>query len=98
MEVRETGFEGCIVFQPTVFEDERGYFLETFNQQSFLEALGTKVSFVQDNQSFSYRGVIRAIHYQRGQHAQSKLVRVLNGRVLDVVSERAQLHLENIFL
>tara|TARA_R110002020_G_scaffold122487_7_gene278037 strand:- start:48744 stop:49289 length:546 start_codon:yes stop_codon:yes gene_type:complete len=84
MKIKKTGLEGCVVLEPTVFEDGRGYFFESFNHKRFAEAVGTEVSFVQDNQSFSHRGVVRAIHYQVGQYAQAKLVRVLNGLVLDV--------------
>lgn len=70
--------------EPTVFEDERGYFLESFNKQTFETAIGATINFVQDNQSFSNYGVIRALHYQTGEFAQAKLVRVLSGTVLDV--------------
>lgn len=80
----ETKLKGCFILEPTVYEDERGYFMETFNQERFNRAIGYKVHFVQDNQSFSTKGVIRGLHYQTGEHAQAKLVRVLSGRVLDV--------------
>jgi dTDP-4-dehydrorhamnose 3,5-epimerase len=81
---KETNLKGCFILEPNVFEDERGYFLESFNKDRFSEGIGKNVNFVQDNQSFSYKGVIRAIHYQMGDHAQAKLVRVLSGIVLDV--------------
>jgi dTDP-4-dehydrorhamnose 3,5-epimerase len=84
MKISQTGLEGCFILEPTVFEDERGYFLETYHKSRFQEAIGKQVNFVQDNQSFSKYGVIRALHYQKGEFAQAKLVRVLQGRVLDV--------------
>lgn len=75
---------GCALLQPKVIQDERGYFMESFNEKTFAEKTGHQVHFVQDNQSFSTRGVLRGLHYQTGQHAQAKLVRVLRGEVLDV--------------
>lgn len=84
MIVKETRLNGCFVLEPTVFNDERGYFMESFNKEKFNSAIGTEVHFVQDNQSFSTKGVIRALHYQVGEFAQAKLVRVLSGKVLDV--------------
>jgi dTDP-4-dehydrorhamnose 3,5-epimerase len=84
MKVTETELKGCFILEPTLFKDERGYFFESFNAKIFNEAIGEEVVFVQDNQSYSSYGVIRAIHYQRGDFAQAKLVRVLSGRVLDV--------------
>jgi dTDP-4-dehydrorhamnose 3,5-epimerase len=84
MPFRETPLPGLWIFEPRVFEDERGYFFESFNQQIFEEHLGQPVRFVQDNQSKSGYGVIRGLHFQRGDYAQAKLVRVLSGRVLDV--------------
>ncbi len=84
MPFRETPLPGLWIFEPRVFEDERGYFFESFNQQIFEEHLGHPVRFVQDNQSKSGYGVIRGLHFQRGDYAQAKLVRVLSGRVLDV--------------
>jgi len=80
----ETELKGCFIIEPKVFEDERGYFFESFNHKSFCEAIGQEVTFVQDNQSFSKRGVLRGLHFQKGEHAQAKLVRVLQGSVLDV--------------
>ena len=85
MNITETALKGCFIIEPILFEDERGYFLESYNQKVFDNFLKEKVSFVQDNQSFSKRGVVRALHYQTGAHAQAKLVRVLHGEVLDVV-------------
>lgn len=85
MTFTETKLKGCFVLEPNVFKDKRGFFFESYNKQVFDEGIGTEVNFVQDNQSFSTKGVIRAIHYQIGEHAQAKLVRVLQGEVLDVV-------------
>ena len=84
MTVSETNLKGCFLLEPKVFEDDRGYFMESYNTENFNSAIGSDVHFVQDNQSFSSKGVIRALHYQLGAHAQSKLVRVLKGTVLDV--------------
>ena len=84
MKATETELKGCFIFEPQVYEDSRGYFFEPFNHNRFCKAIGKRVDFVQDNQSFSKKGVIRALHYQVGDHAQAKLVRVLLGRVLDV--------------
>ena len=79
-----TKLEDCFIIEPKVILDERGYFMESFNEKSFQKGIGQKVHFVQDNQSFSSKGVLRGLHYQTGEHAQSKLVRVLEGEVLDV--------------
>ena len=84
MKVEKTKLEGCFILEPELFKDDRGYFFESFNAHKFNSVIGQKITFVQDNQSFSLRGVIRAIHYQIGEHAQAKLVRVLNGKVLDI--------------
>ncbi|MDT0620934.1 dTDP-4-dehydrorhamnose 3,5-epimerase [Croceitalea vernalis] len=84
MKVTETQIEGCFILEPQVFEDKRGYFFESFNQEKFEKITGAKPFFVQDNQSFSERGVLRGLHFQKGQYAQAKLVRVLEGEVLDV--------------
>jgi dTDP-4-dehydrorhamnose 3,5-epimerase len=84
MKVTETELKGCFILEPALFKDERGYFFESFNVKNFNDAIGGQVTFVQDNQSYSSYGVVRAIHYQRGDFAQAKLVRVLSGRVLDV--------------
>ena len=84
MKARETKLKGCFILEPEIYEDSRGYFFEPFNHNRFCEAIGKQVDFVQDNQSFSKKGVIRALHYQVGEHAQAKLVRVLQGKVLDV--------------
>lgn len=84
MEIRTTAITGCFEIRPQVFEDERGYFFESFNQEKFEKATGATPFFVQDNQSFSTKGVLRGLHFQEGEHAQAKLVRVLEGEVLDV--------------
>ena len=81
--VTPCGIKGLYVIEPTVFKDERGYFVETYNQNDFKEA-GLDMVFVQDNQSMSVKGVLRGLHFQKGEHAQAKLVRVLEGTVLDV--------------
>jgi len=81
----ETRLKGCFVLEPKIFEDERGYFFESFNHREFCEAIGQEINFVQDNQSFSKRGVLRGLHYQKGEHAQAKLVSVQQGRIQDVV-------------
>jgi dTDP-4-dehydrorhamnose 3,5-epimerase len=85
MRVEETPLKDCFIIYNTVFRDERGYFFESFNKKTFSEKTGLEVDFVQDNQSRSQYGVLRGLHFQKGDHAQAKLVRVLEGRVLDVV-------------
>ncbi len=84
MTIKETKLKGCFVLEPNVFNDNRGYFFESFNKNTFEKFIGQKINFVQDNQSHSVFGVVRALHYQRGDHAQAKIVRVLSGTVLDV--------------
>lgn len=84
MNATETKLKGCYILEPKVFNDDRGYFLESFNSKKFNELLGVDIKFVQDNESFSSKGVVRGLHYQLGQHAQAKLVRVVKGEVLDV--------------
>jgi len=80
----KTDLPGLLVFEPNVFEDSRGYFFESYNEKVFLDA-GIDFRWVQDNQSSSTYGVIRGLHYQLPPYAQSKLVRVLRGKILDVV-------------
>ena len=80
----ETGFEGMLVYEPNVFEDERGFFLESYNKQVF-EKEGLMANFVQDNRSKSHKGVLRGLHFQIGDAAQAKLVTVLQGEVIDFV-------------
>lgn len=84
MNFEPTAIKDCYVISPKLFEDERGYFFESFNQEAFSKATGITRKFVQDNQSKSQFGVVRGLHAQKGEHAQAKLVRVLAGEVLDV--------------
>lgn len=84
MIVSQTGFNGLLVLEPKVHGDSRGYFMESYNKQTFLDA-GIDINWVQDNQSRSSKGVLRGLHYQREPHAQAKLVRVLVGTILDAV-------------
>ena len=84
MKVTETKLKGCFVIEPKVFKDSRGYFFESFNQKTFEELTGQDGHFVQDNQSASSYGVLRGLHFQKGEHAQAKLVRVIEGKVFDV--------------
>ncbi|MBQ4211152.1 MAG: dTDP-4-dehydrorhamnose 3,5-epimerase [Prevotella sp.] len=79
----ETEIQGVYVLEPRVFQDARGYFMETWNQADFDKHIG-KVTFIQDNESKSSYGVLRGLHYQKGEFSQAKLVRVIKGRVLDV--------------
>lgn len=78
-----TKIKDVVIFEPRIFTDDRGYFFETYNEKLFNDN-GITAKFVQDNQSKSSYGVIRGLHFQKGEHAQAKLVRVLQGRVLDV--------------
>ncbi|MGN6486334.1 MAG: dTDP-4-dehydrorhamnose 3,5-epimerase [Devosia sp.] len=84
MQVSRLDIDGLLVFEPRVFDDERGAFFESFNLAQFREATGLEVDFVQDNQSISRRNVLRGLHYQTEPHAQGKLVRVARGAVWDV--------------
>ena len=83
MKFVNTPIEGLVIIEPTVFGDNRGYFLESYNKKKFEEAIG-KVSFVQDNESKSAKGVLRGLHFQKLPFAQAKLVRCIEGRVLDI--------------
>lgn len=83
MNIIKTSIEGVVIIEPRLFKDERGYFFESFNQREFEEKV-CKTTFVQDNESKSGYGVIRGLHYQKPPFAQSKLVRVIKGAVLDV--------------
>ena len=85
MEVKKTGIEGVLIIEPKVFGDERGYFFESFNAKEFKERTCIDVNFVQDNESKSRYGVLRGMHFQLPPYTQSKLVRVVKGKVLDVV-------------
>lgn len=84
MKVIETGLEDCVVIEPRIYGDSRGYFFESYNQKRFKELTGIDVHFIQDNQSRSDRGVLRGLHFQKGEFAQAKLVRVIQGKVLDI--------------
>lgn len=84
MQIIETGIQGLVEIQPKVFGDERGYFFESYREDTLSSYFGEKISFIQDNQSYSTKGVLRGLHLQQGDHAQGKLVRVLKGKVLDV--------------
>ncbi|HIC30409.1 MAG TPA: dTDP-4-dehydrorhamnose 3,5-epimerase [Flavobacteriaceae bacterium] len=80
----ETKLKDCYILEPTVFGDSRGYFFESYNKQTFDNLINQNVNFVQDNESFSSRGVLRGLHSQKGEFAQAKLVRVTKGEVLDI--------------
>ncbi len=84
MKVTQTSIPGVLLLEPKVFGDERGFFMESFNQRAFNDAVGQEVRFVQDNHSRSSKGVLRGLHYQVPPHAQGKLVRVTQGAVFDV--------------
>ena len=84
MKLIKTDIEGVVIIEPTLYADSRGYFFESFNQQRFDELVGRHIRFVQDNESRSTRGVVRGLHFQRAPHAQSKLLRVVRGTILDV--------------
>ncbi len=83
MEIIKTEIEGLIIIKPKVFEDDRGYFFESWNKEAFRNN-GLEIDFVQDNESFSSKGVVRGLHFQNPPFAQGKLVRVIQGSVLDV--------------
>lgn len=85
MKVTETYLKGCFIIEPEIFTDERGAFFESFNKKKFKEKTGLNVDFVQDNVSISNKGVIRGLHIQTGEFAQAKLIRVVKGKILDVV-------------
>lgn len=90
MEIKETHLKGCYTLQPRVYSDERGYFFESYNQKVFQEATGLATEFVQDNQSLSGYGTVRGLHFQKGDYQQAKLVRVIQGRVLDIAVDLRQ--------
>ena len=89
MNIIKTEIEGVLIIEPRLFRDDRGYFLESFNEREFngkiSPILGHKINFCQDNESMSFYGVLRGLHFQRPPYSQSKLVRCVKGRVLDVV-------------
>lgn len=84
MKIKETLLKDCYIIEPTIFEDERGYFFEKYNEKKFGELTGMNGHFVQDNISKSSYGVLRGLHLQKGEHAQAKLVSCLEGKVFDV--------------
>jgi len=84
MKAEETELKGCFILTPSFFKDGRGSFFESFNQVQFNRLIGQNLNFVQDNQSKSSKGVLRGLHFQTGDYAQAKLVRVIKGKVLDV--------------
>lgn len=85
LEIEYTPLKDCFILKPSIFRDHRGTFLESFSQKRFEEVTGLDMEFVQDNQSSSQKGVLRGLHFQKGKYAQSKLVRTVFGKVLDVV-------------
>jgi len=85
VKIEQTPLKDSFILTPTIFNDERGSFHETFNDILFKKVSGQKVNFVQDNQSTSSFGVLRGLHYQLGKMAQAKLVRAIEGRILDIV-------------
>jgi dTDP-4-dehydrorhamnose 3,5-epimerase len=89
MKIRKTGIEGLLILEPRVYEDQRGYFFESYHKSRFEEA-GISVDFIQDNQSRSGYGVIRGLHFQRDPYAQAKLLRVLEGSIYDVAVDIRQ--------
>ena len=84
MNFATTSINDLLVFEPTVYRDDRGFFMESFNSDSFNNAVGKEIKFVQDNHSFSSKNTLRGLHYQLNPFAQGKLVRVIEGKVLDV--------------
>ncbi|GHE53151.1 MULTISPECIES: dTDP-4-dehydrorhamnose 3,5-epimerase [Roseivirga] len=83
MKIIETGFDGLYELEPNIFGDKRGYFFESYRRELYQE-LGIREDFVQDNESFSVKGTLRGLHFQKPPHAQAKLVRVIHGKVLDI--------------
>jgi dTDP-4-dehydrorhamnose 3,5-epimerase len=86
MEFEEIFIKGAFLLKPKIFEDSRGYFFESFNREEFEKNIGA-VNFIQDNESKSSAGVLRGLHFQKGEYAQAKLVRVIKGAVLDVIAD-----------
>lgn len=85
MPFKETSLKDLWLFEPRIFEDDRGYFYESFNQSEFTETTGIESYFIQDNHSFSKQGVLRGLHYQKPPHTQAKLIKVVQGVIWDVV-------------
>jgi len=83
MEIIQTDIEGVVIIEPRIFKDDRGYFFESYSQREFDEKV-MPIKFIQDNESKSSYGVLRGLHFQKGEYSQSKLVRVIKGSVLDV--------------
>lgn len=90
MQIEKTDFKDLLVIQPNVFADDRGYFLETFNESKFRVDTGLNITFIQDNESMSSKGVLRGLHFQVPPKSQAKLIRVTRGAVLDVVVDLRQ--------
>lgn len=84
MTVTKTKLNHCFIIEPTVFEDQRGYFFESYNKTNFEKETGLNPDFIQDNEAYSTKGTLRGLHFQKGEYAQAKLVRVTQGKVLDV--------------
>ena len=84
MKVTETHLKGCFIIEPQVFVDERGYFFESFHKEKFQQLTNIEVDFLQDNEAFSNRGVVRGLHFQTPPFEQTKLVRCVSGNILDV--------------
>jgi len=84
MKILKTKLKDCCIIEPKVFKDKRGYFFESFNNKQFKDLTESETAFVQDNESYSTKGVLRGLHYQTGVYAQAKLVRVIKGKVLDI--------------
>ena len=85
MEINKTPLLDCYTIYPNIYKDHRGFFFESFNKKKFEDSTRQEINFVQDNQSQSSKGVLRGLHYQKGMHAQAKLVRVIQGSVQDIV-------------
>lgn len=85
MKIEQSPLKNCFILIPKIFQDERGNFYETYNHDNFEKNTNISINFVQDNQSISSKGVLRGLHFQKGGMAQAKLVRVVRGRVLDIV-------------
>ena len=85
MKIITTNIDGVYLIKPRIFKDDRGVFFESFNEQIFKKKIDSKLNFVQDNQSLSYKGVLRGLHFQNPPHSQAKLVSVVKGCVIDVV-------------
>ncbi|CAM4084160.1 dTDP-4-dehydrorhamnose 3,5-epimerase [Gillisia limnaea] len=90
MQFQPTPLKDCFVVTPDIFKDHRGIFMEAYHKEKFKEATGLDIEFVQDNQSVSKKGVLRGLHFQAGDFAQAKLVRVIYGEVMDVVVDLRQ--------